>query len=255
MKDRALSYRDVLSMAEALGLRQFDFRLSAKSRDTYIEGHSKRYAHLLNTISQQVAARNVPEPLALLDIGPGFQTTLIRSLFPELVIDTLGFSDPAAMGFLAESVHKHHEFDLNDYQFDGRDAGLGVYDIVVFCEVIEHLYTMPEKVLARLRPHVKPGGVVIVQTPNAVQWRHRVRMLMGRNPYDRITQYRMGHYREYTGAELREIAATAGFTVRSLELRNYFGLRKRFETTVIDHLLTPIPTLRSGIALVLEVSA
>jgi hypothetical protein len=65
----------------------------------------------------------------------------------------------------------------------------------------------------------------------------------------------MGHYREYPVAELREIAATAGFTVRSLELRNYFGLRKRFETTVIDHLLTPIPTLRSGITQVLEVSA
>jgi trans-aconitate methyltransferase len=248
---RPLSYREVLSMADALGLKSFDWPLHAISRDTYIECHSKRYAYLLNTIGKLIEQRADAGPVTALDIGPGFQTRLMQAAFPDLEVDTLGFADAARMGFLQGAVRRHHEFDLNNFQFDDRDVGLDRYDIIVFCEVIEHLYTMPEKILARLRPHVKPGGVVVVQTPNAVQWRHRVRMLMGRNPFERISHYRMGHYREYTAAELYEIAAAAGFDICSLELRNYFGLRKRRDTTLIEHLLWPIAELRSGITAVI----
>jgi SAM-dependent methyltransferase len=241
---RPLTHRDILAMAERLGLRHHDFPLHPSSRDTYLECHAKRYAHLLNTIAALAAAR-APAPLAALDIGPGFQTTLLHAAFPDLEIDTLGG------GFVPDFVRRHHEFDLNDFHFAERDPGLAQYDLILFCEVIEHLYTMPETVLARLRPHLRPGGALIVQTPNAVQWRHRVRMTLGRNPYDRIIPSRMGHYREYTAFELRDIAAAAGFTTRSLELRNYFGLHKRRITTLIDCLLWPAPALRAGITAVL----
>ena len=237
---RPLTHRDILSMAETLGLRRHDFPLHPTSRDTYLECHAKRYAHLLNT----VAAHN-PAPLAALDIGPGFQTTLLHDAFPALEIDTLGG------GFVPDFARRHHEFDLNDFHYPERDPGLAKYDLILFCEVIEHLYTMPETVLTRLRPHLRRGGALIVQSPNAVQWRHRVRMALGRNPYDRIIPSRMGHYREYTAAELRQIAAAAGFAVHSLELRNYFGLRKRRITSLIDCLLWPIPSLRAGITAVL----
>src|SRR6185312_6392677 len=179
-------HRDVLSMAETLGLRRHDFPLHPTSRDTYLECHAKRYAHLLNTVGALIATRR--DPLAALDIGPGFQTTLLHAAFPTLQIDTLGG------GFVPDFVRRHHEFDLNDFNHPDRDPGLAQYDLIIFCEVIEHLYTMPETVLARLRPHLRPGGALIMQTPNAVQWRHRVRMALGRNPYDRIIASRMGHY-------------------------------------------------------------
>ena len=66
-------------------------------------------------------------------------------------------------------------------------------------------------------------------------------MLIGRNPYMRLTRDRMGHYREYTATELREIAVAAGYDVRSIATLNYFGLRKRLDTTIVDHLLWPNP--------------
>lgn len=241
---RPLTHRDVLSMADTLGLRRHDFPLHPISRDTYLECHARRYAHLLNTVAAITAAR-APAPLTALDIGPGFQTTLLHAAFPALEIHTLGG------GFVPDFVRSHHEFDLNDFHHADRRPSLAQYDLIIFCEVIEHLYTMPETVLARLRPHLRPGGALIVQTPNAVQWRHRVRMALGRNPYDRIIASRMGHYREYTAPELREIAAAAGFAVHALELRNYFGLHKRPITTLIDQVLWPIPALRAGITAVL----
>src|SRR5215469_11769873 len=136
---RPLTHRDILSMADNLGLRRHDFPLHPTSRDTYLECHAKRYAHLLNT----VAART-PTPRTALDIGPGFQTTLLHAASPALAIDTLGG------GFVPAFVRCHHEFDLNDFHHADRDPGLARYDLIIFCEVIEHLYTTPETVLARL---------------------------------------------------------------------------------------------------------
>ncbi len=248
---RPFTYRDVLDMADALQLKSFDWPLNARSKDTYIDSHSKRYAYLLNTVGELLDQRAEAGPATALDIGPGFQTLMLQTSFPALTVDTLGFADTARMGFLQGKTRKHFEFDLNDFQTADHDLGLDRYDIITFCEVIEHLYTMPEKILTYLRPHVRPNGFIVIQTPNAVQWRHRVRMIMGRNPYDRITAYRMGHYREYTPAELREIANACGFEVRSLTLRNYFGLHKRRETALIDNLLWPIATLRSGMTAIL----
>lgn len=148
-------------------------------------------------------------------------------------------------------MHRHYDFDLNDFHYTDREPGIGQYDFMLFCEVVEHLYTMPETILSRLKPHLKPGAAIIIQTPNAVQWRHRAQMLMGYNPFERINESRSSHYREYTALEMCEVAAAAGFGVRSIQLRNYFGLRKRFASTVIDNLLWPIPGLRMGITAVL----
>jgi hypothetical protein len=248
---RPLSYRDVLSMMEVLHLKSFDWQIGPNSRDSYVECHSKRYAHLLNTIGELLGAQADPGRCTVLDIGPYFQTSLLQALYPTLQIDSLGFIDPSRLGFVKDIVRRHHDFDLNDFHYDDREPGIGHYDIMLFCEVVEHLYTMPETILSRLKPHLKPGGAIIVQTPNAVQWRHRARMLAGHNPFQRIAQTRNGHYREYTAVEICEIAAAAGFEVRSLQLRNYFGLRKRFATTVIDNLLWPIAGLRMGITAVL----
>lgn len=251
LKGRRLSYRDVLSMLEALQLKSFDWPNGFGSRDSYVEAHSKRYAHLLNTVSKLLEAHADPSRVTVLDIGAYFQTSFLQALYPSLHIESLGFIDPVRLGFLKNIVRRHYNFDLNDFHYDDREPGIDYYDIMLFCETMEHLYTMPERILSRLKSHLKPGGVIIVQTPNGVQWRHRARMLMGRNPFARINESRDSHYREYTAVEICEIATAAGFDVRSLELRNYFGLRKRFASTVIDSLLWPVSDSRMGITAVL----
>ncbi len=252
--DCPLNYLDVLGIVDALEIKSFDWR-DEGARDTYTESHSKRYAYLLNTIGKLLEETwGKTKSLEVLDIGPGFQTRLLKAVFPAFEIDTLGFADPPRAGFLRDIVRHHYEFDLNDFQFDNCNPDLDRYDIILFCEVIEHLYTMPEKVLRHLKPHLKPNGLLIIQTPNAVSWRHRLKMLIGRNPFARITTYRMGHYREYTAKELCEIAALTGFQVRSLRLENYFGLHKRPITALIDNLLWPVAGLRSGITIALTPS-
>jgi methionine biosynthesis protein MetW len=58
------------------------------------------------------------------------------------------------------------------------------YDAAVSLEVIEHLF-QPEAIIREAIRVVKPGGVVIVTTPNVAYWRRRLDLaLLGRwNPF------------------------------------------------------------------------
>ncbi|HXU02733.1 MAG TPA: methyltransferase domain-containing protein, partial [Polyangia bacterium] len=108
-----------------------------------------------------------------------------------------------------------------------RRADVGPYDVIVFAEVIEHLYTAPELVLPYLRDLLVPGGVLLLQTPNAVSLRKRAKLLLGVNPFERIRPERdnPGHFREYTASELKDLLAGAGFSIDQVWMKHYFDVR------------------------------
>jgi 2-polyprenyl-3-methyl-5-hydroxy-6-metoxy-1,4-benzoquinol methylase len=89
----------------------------------------------------------------------------------------------------------------------------------VLGEVIEHVYVAPSLVLPALRNLLKPGGAMLVTTPNAAALAKRVRLLLGQNPFEmpRETPENPGHFREYTAAEMRKLGREAGFA--SVEIR------------------------------------
>jgi SAM-dependent methyltransferase len=186
--------------------------------DAQVGYHAPRYAFLLDQL-----ARYVEDPeVRVLDVGRSALTDLIAERF-RLPVDSLGFAPdgPTPTG-------RHYQFDLNQSQDQAswrRD--LPVYDVVVLAEVIEHLYTSPSRVLAFLGSLIKPGGRLVVQTPNAAVLGKRIRLLLGRNPYEPIREDRArpGHFREYTDGELRGYLAAAHFAVEACYFRGYFDLR------------------------------
>lgn len=217
---------------------------------SYIAYHARRYAKLLTLIAQH---RDVHQPFALLDVGPAFQTELIRQLFPPAQVDSLGFPFPYSPMRAGE---EHTDYDLNNTNEESGWIDVGrQYDCIVFCEVLEHLYTSPRQVLRFLRTLLKPGGLLILQTPNAVCLPNRLMMLAGRNPFMLISEERRnpGHYREYTRQELHGYAQQAGLGVRQCILENYFEGETAFHKsfTKIGSLLPP--ALRQGITMVLYV--
>jgi len=71
------------------------------------------------------------------------------------------------------------------------------------------------------------GGRVILQTPNAVALHKRLKMLIGKNPYERIRENNSnpGHFREYTKKEIMEYAKNTGFKIKKSVYENYFDYR------------------------------
>jgi trans-aconitate methyltransferase len=219
--------------------------------DDYWNIHRKRFqwaANLIIELAQKLEQLGQPVK-KILDIGPSYQTLLLEHIFPNVKIDTLGFYD-ARYAPKGETVHI--SFDLND-SFDQEkwpSSSGEKYDIIVMLEVIEHLYTSPKIIFTFLSEIIKPGGFLVVQTPNAVSLSKRLTMLRGRNPYELIRETRTnpGHFREYTNKELSELAEAAGLEVVETYLLNYFN--KGGLLSKISNILPR--SLREGMTLVLR---
>lgn len=212
--------------------------------------HRKRFAWLARFVVDRIPAG---EETRVLDVGNSFQTVLLKKVLPYSELDTLGFLD---YRFSAGERSRHYEMDLNDAYFRElwpRLAGDG-YDLVVFAEVIEHLYTSPEQALGCLKSLLKPGGRILVQTPNAAALKKRLKLLSGKNPYEliRLDRGNPGHFRELTVANLRGYAERCGLVVEGVWLDSNLVDGKRFDR-FCDRVSRFLPgTLRSGISMSLR---
>ncbi len=190
----------------------------------YTAMHAPRYAFALRLID----GLELPNPARVLDIGASRFTTLLHEHL-RAPVDTLGLESlHFSHGLAAEAEGHHHQFDLNDAQYEDRWLdGVEPYDLVTMAEVIEHVHTSPRLVLSFVRTLLRPGAYLILQTPNAAALGKRVRLLLGRNPYDHIDEdiTNPKHFREYTPAELRNYVEGAGLEYVSCVLGSYMDPR------------------------------
>lgn len=57
----------------------------------------------------------------------------------------------------------------------------GMADLIVMVAIIEHLVD-PIGAMQRVRRHLRPGGMVYVDTPNIAKWTRRLKLALGRFP-------------------------------------------------------------------------
>ncbi len=193
----------------------------------YLQYHRRRYEYLLELVDRVLAGmtRRGEEPLRLLDIGMSHQTRLVRTVFPDITLATLGFYDHR---FERMDGVEHTPFDLNQASDEAKWPELEPFDVILFAEVIEHLYVPPTRVLRMLRHLLRPGGVLLIQTPNPVNLARRLALLGGKSPFEIIRDdaNNPGHYCEYTVENLLYLAETAEMDVVEYTVKNYFGERK-----------------------------
>ena len=90
-------------------------------------------------------------------------------------------------------------------------------DAVTSFPCLEHLHQSPKRVLESAMRVLKPGGILLIEVPNAANVRKRLALLFGRSnylPYGMYyhsSDYR-GHVREYVADDLRQLAQNLGAT-------------------------------------------
>jgi len=219
----------------------------------YAALHAPRYTILLAGLRARLGSGAEERP-RILDVGPAVQTLLIRRAFGAATVDTLGFASPTAPPREGE---RHIDFDLNRAGDPASRPALEPYDAIVLAEVIEHLATSPRAVLECLAGWLRPGGFIVVQTPNALALHKRLRTLAGRNPLGTAggvaaPSHSQEHFREYTLAELREVAAASGLEPEEAVLANHFRHHSA-AGRLYDRLTAPLPPgTRQGITLYLR---
>jgi SAM-dependent methyltransferase len=110
-----------------------------------------------------------------------------------------------------------------DIELDPFPIESGSVDCVFFGDVIEHLHNSPRPVLNEIFRILKPGGVCICATPNAVRLTVRVKVLMGFTNWANIREYfdekmHFGHHHEYTIDEVKFVFEKTGFELSELVL-------------------------------------
>jgi SAM-dependent methyltransferase len=197
----------------------------------YVGDALPRFMHTLDLLP--------PQPgLNVLELGanPYLFTVLLKRLqrYELTLANFIGqniYSTEQARGqqrIWSEQYGEDHRFafdsfnlELSDYPYPDES-----FDLLLFCEILEHLVVNPLPVFGKLHRLLKPGGLLLVTTPNAVRLANVALMLAGSNPFDRYHPQNGvygRHNREFTAPELRAILGDAGFELVRLETHDRYN--------------------------------
>jgi len=117
------------------------------------------------------------------------------------------------------------EVDLFDAEKDRFPYEDGSFSTVLCCELIEHLPSDPMHMMSEINRILKPGGALVLTTPNIASARAISAILQGFHPMlfpayirpnpDGETEAR--HNREYSPREIKDLLENSGFEVAALE--------------------------------------
>jgi SAM-dependent methyltransferase len=170
----------------------------------------------------------------LLELGanPYFLTLLLKrfSRYELTLANYFGEGGPAGgHGTQVVSSRRYgerHEFPYD--HFNGEQVRFpypdGAFDTVLNCEILEHLIADPTHLLCECHRVLKPGGFLVLTTPNVLAWQNFWRLGSGRNIYDLYSGYGVygRHNREYTPAETVTLLQGCGFRVNQLILEDIY---------------------------------
>ena len=200
--------------------------LSIKGADqealkAYADEDCERFMQTIHLLPQQ--GENILE----IGANPYFTTILANWFRGDLKFTLTNFFEGQgdAGKDEIEITHPNGEVYKNAYSYDIVDIESGKlpyadesFDGVLFCEVIEHLTNDPQQALAEISRVLKPGGELILTTPNVARLENVARMMSGWNIYDPYSGYGPTgrHNREYTKHELHKLLTHCGFEVNAL---------------------------------------
>lgn len=128
-----------------------------------------------------------------------------------LAMRDLGFADLTGLDFNADAVAraKRHKFNVIQGDLDAAGLEPNRFDLIVMTNFIEHV-TDPVAVLRRCGELLRPGGIILGETPNVASWDYA----LFRREWGGYHTPR--HLCLFDTHNLRMLAERAGFEVRSI---------------------------------------
>lgn len=157
-------------------------------------------------------SKMVPQGSKVLEVGCGFG--YISQLIKDAGNDVYGIElSPKAVKHSKNLGIKVFELDLNDKWelLKGHK-----FDVVVLGEVIEHVFDT-DALIEKIYKVLKPGGYLILSTPNVASFGRRLMLLFGINPILEYTARNSdaGHIRYFTFKNLRSLLKDHNFEVET----------------------------------------
>jgi SAM-dependent methyltransferase len=174
------------------------------------DGYYRRYRSRYEGVLQTYAALGGDHPLDVLEVGGGQHALLAHALLGDRA--TVADLPGPHLDLLADRGLATCEWDL---QTDDQPF-LAAFDRVFLCEVMAHVPVPPHVYLERLRLALRPGGVLLVTTPNLHRTRNLALLAAGREPFGHFARPERGEWLgnivDFSAAHLRWQLGRAGFT-------------------------------------------
>lgn len=179
--------------------------------DDYHNVHKRRYARTVQVLLDQNPQGK------LLELGTtGLMPKCLATLAPELEVSVTDFDldqPPKWEKKIEGAIYQAFSIDLEKMQIPAEDE---TFDYVLCCEVIEHMEIDPMFMLAEVNRVLKPGGMLIVTTPNIASSWGITKILSGIEPYFYMQYQKTGsgyhrHNYEYSVHSLAAVLRSAGF--------------------------------------------
>ena len=119
----------------------------------------------------------------------------------------------------------------------------GSFDAIVCGDLVEHLRD-PQAFLERLRPLLRPGGRLVLSTPNIANWAMRLGLLFGRFRYTEWGILDKTHTHLFTRNTLRECLEAAGYRIEEFD---YTVPVPVFSTSRVEGLAHAVGRLRPSL--------
>ena len=148
--------------------------------------------------------------------------------------------------------------NLRDYKLPYPDES---FDMVIICEVLEHLNFNPLPVLKEINRVLKKGSYIYCAMPNQARIENRLKLVFGRSIHDPI-QYFFDqlnkdknlivsrHWKEYTMAEAIEMIGRMGFEIKKNYNFSENGKTRFTFFTIIRLLLFIMPSFRQSLVVI-----
>jgi glycosyltransferase involved in cell wall biosynthesis/SAM-dependent methyltransferase len=190
----------------------------------YLEQHESRLAHTLHLIPPGGPGDRILEMGAYLQITPALKS---KSGYGEVRGCYYGRLGRVDHKVITSSEGESFECDIDhfDAEKDRFPYPDSHYATVLCGELIEHLFGDPMHMMVEINRILKPGGHLVLSTPNAIGVRALTAILQGYHPGffaaylgpDALKRGEARHNREYTPDEIRRLLEASGFEVTRLE--------------------------------------
>jgi SAM-dependent methyltransferase len=167
----------------------------------------------------------------VLELGanPYYLTLLMKRYLPLDLTLANFFGDSSQNGSGVQSIEnsvEKHEFAYSHFNveldsFPYRDSS---FDCVIFCEILEHLILNADFAASEISRVLRPGGFVILTTPNAARLANLIQILKGNNIYSGYSKHGIygRHNREYTLKEVVDLLSRHHFRMMDTVVKNIY---------------------------------
>jgi SAM-dependent methyltransferase len=208
-------------LSEYLGLIKLPFENQINA-DKYHQCHAARYALTLNALVEAGLTKSSFRVLELAASPYGMTAIMGRFMFNDLTLG--GYSDSNSIKYI-NIYNKDHEMKFCEYGFNAEKSNWPFnnesFDLVIACEVIEHLALDPMMLFSESNRILRPNGYLFVSTPNAASYQNIIKLACLQTP-GLNSQFRTPpslsflyerHNREYTPKCLVELFSSSGFDI------------------------------------------